>query len=57
MRYATIPDVAHRLGYMDTDGAVEAAVARMREVRNAVGDDVGIGLDFHGEANTSERNE
>ena len=34
--------------YMDTDGVVRAAVARMAAVRAAVGPDVGIGLDFHG---------
>jgi len=33
---------------MDTNGAVKAAVARMKAVREAVGPDVGIGLDFHG---------
>lgn len=37
-----------RMGYLDTEGAVEAAAARFKAVREAVGPDVGIGLDFHG---------
>lgn len=37
-----------RMGYIDTDGAVEAAAARLAAVREAVGPGVGIGLDFHG---------
>ena len=32
----------------DTEGAVRAAVERMRAVRQAVGDEVEVGLDFHG---------
>lgn len=39
-----------RMGYVDVDGAVEAAVARMRAVREAVGPNVGIGIGFHGRA-------
>ena len=37
-----------RMGYIDTDGAVAAAAARMKAVREAVGPDIGVGLDFHG---------
>ncbi len=37
-----------RMGYIDTHGAVDEAVARMAAVRDAVGPDIGIGLDFHG---------
>ena len=37
-----------RMGYVDIDGAVAASAARFRAVREAVGPDVGIGLDFHG---------
>lgn len=38
-----------RMGFIDGDGAaVTAAVARMKAVREAVGPDVGIALDFHG---------
>ena len=37
-----------RMGYIDTEGAVAAAAARFKAVREAVGPDVGVGLDFHG---------
>ena len=37
-----------RMEYVDTLGAVDKAVARMAAVREAVGSDIGIGLDFHG---------
>ena len=37
-----------RMSYLDCDGAVAAAAARMKAVREAVGPSVGIGLDFHG---------
>jgi galactonate dehydratase len=37
-----------RMGYVDTEQAVDAAAARFEAVRAAVGPDVGIGLDFHG---------
>lgn len=37
-----------RMGYIDTELAVEAAAERFAAVREAVGPDVGIGLDFHG---------
>eukprot|EP00041_Stephanoeca_diplocostata_P023376 m.572887 g.572887 ORF g.572887 m.572887 type:complete len:568 (-) comp22276_c0_seq2:2702-4405(-) len=37
-----------RMAYIDTDKAIEAAAARFRAVREAVGPDIGIGLDFHG---------
>jgi galactonate dehydratase len=33
---------------IDTPAAVEAAAARIREVRETVGPDIGIGVDFHG---------
>lgn len=41
-------NVGPRMSYVDTDGAVAECVARMAAVRNAVGPDIGIGLDFHG---------
>ena len=41
-----------RMGYVDTDGGVRAATARMKAVREAVGDSVEIGLDFHGRVKT-----
>lgn len=37
-----------RMGYIDTEEAVEAAARRFAAVREAVGPAVGIGLDFHG---------
>ena len=37
-----------RMGYIDSEGAVRAAVERVRAVREAVGTEVSIGLDFHG---------
>ena len=37
-----------RMEYVDTEGAVAAAAARFRAVREAVGPGVGVGLDFHG---------
>jgi galactonate dehydratase len=37
-----------RMGYIDTDQAVEQAAERFAAVREAVGPDIGIGLDFHG---------
>lgn len=37
-----------RMGYIDTEQAVKAATLRMKAVREAVGDSVGVGLDFHG---------
>ena len=37
-----------RMEYIDTEGAIQAAVDRMAAVRRAVGPDIGIGLDFHG---------
>lgn len=37
-----------RMGYVDESGGVAAAVRRMAAVREAVGDDVEVGLDFHG---------
>ncbi|KKF39743.1 galactonate dehydratase [Halorubrum saccharovorum] len=33
---------------IDDPAAIDAAATRLREVREAVGDDVGIGVDFHG---------
>ncbi|USZ69961.1 galactonate dehydratase (plasmid) [Halorussus salilacus] len=38
---------------IDTPAAVAAAADRLAEVREAVGDDVGIGVDFHGRASKS----
>lgn len=37
-----------RMGYIDTEQAVEAAAERFAAVRAAVGPEIGIGLDFHG---------
>ncbi|MCB0324406.1 MAG: galactonate dehydratase [Bdellovibrionales bacterium] len=37
-----------RMGYIDTDGAVKDAERRMAAVREAVGPEIGVGLDFHG---------
>eukprot|EP01059_Diplonema_ambulator_P026659 TRINITY_DN4404_c0_g1_i1.p1 TRINITY_DN4404_c0_g1~~TRINITY_DN4404_c0_g1_i1.p1 ORF type:complete len:390 (+),score=105.28 TRINITY_DN4404_c0_g1_i1:512-1681(+) len=37
-----------RMSYIDSHAAVQAAVRRMKAVREAVGPDIGIGLDFHG---------
>lgn len=37
-----------RMGYIDTDGAVRSAEARMAAVREAVGPEIGVALDFHG---------
>jgi galactonate dehydratase len=37
-----------RMGYIDTEQAVEAAAERFAAVRAAVGPEVGVGLDFHG---------
>lgn len=37
-----------RMGYIDTEQAVEAAAERFAAVRAAVGKEIGIGLDFHG---------
>ena len=37
-----------RMGYVDTEGAIEMAALRMAAVREAVGPDIGIALDFHG---------
>lgn len=37
-----------RMGYIDTDGVVVAAAERFAAVRDAVGDKIGVGLDFHG---------
>lgn len=37
-----------RMGYIDSEGSVRAAVERVRAVREAVGTEVSIGLDFHG---------
>eukprot|EP01083_Nonionella_stella_P059666 156115_1 len=37
-----------RMEYIDTDKAVDRAIERMKCVRNAIGKDIEIGLDFHG---------
>lgn len=39
------------LAAIDTYGGIRAAVARARAVRDAVGEEVDIGFDFHGRAN------
>ena len=38
----------NELQYVDSYREIDAAVARIAEVRSAVGPDVGIGVDFHG---------
>ena len=41
------------MSYIDTEDDVMQAAARMKAVREAVGDKVGIGLDFHGRLQTT----
>lgn len=41
-------NATEELDYLDTISKVEAAVNRIAAVREAVGKDVGIGIDFHG---------
>ncbi|USG65346.1 galactonate dehydratase [Brevibacillus ruminantium] len=41
-------NATEELDYFDTHSKVEAAVNRIAAVREAVGPDVGIGIDFHG---------
>jgi len=46
-------NVTSELRSIDTPAAVQEAVDRIAEVRDAVGDDVDIGVDFHGRASKS----
>jgi len=41
-------NATEELERVDSPAAVEAAVTRLREVREAVGDEVDVGVDFHG---------
>jgi len=41
-------NATEELERVDSPAAVDAAVDRLRQVREAVGDEVGIGVDFHG---------
>ncbi|PSQ07176.1 galactonate dehydratase [Halobacteriales archaeon QS_6_71_20] len=41
-------NATEELARVDSPAAVEAAVTRLREVREAVGDEVDVGVDFHG---------
>jgi galactonate dehydratase len=41
-------NATEELGYIDSHSKVEAAVNRIAAVREAVGPDIGIGMDFHG---------
>ncbi|KAH8044323.1 mandelate racemase/muconate lactonizing enzyme [Aureococcus anophagefferens] len=45
-----------RMEYVDTEGAVAAAAARFKAVREAVGPGVGVGLDFHGRVDATAVN-
>lgn len=46
-------NATEELHYIDSIGKVEAAVARIAAVREAVGKEVGIGIDFHGRVHKS----
>ena len=41
-------NATEELARVDSPAAVEAAVTRLREVREAVGDEIDVGVDFHG---------
>lgn len=46
-------NATEEMNYIDTTSRVEAAVNRIAAVREAVGKDVGIGIDFHGRVHKS----
>lgn len=46
-------NATEELHYIDSIGKVDAAIARIAAVREAVGKDVGIGIDFHGRVHKS----
>lgn len=46
-------NATEELHYIDSHGKVDAAIARIAAVREAVGADVGIGIDFHGRVHKS----
>ncbi|RKN80546.1 galactonate dehydratase [Paenibacillus ginsengarvi] len=46
-------NATEELHYIDSLGKVDAAIARIAAVREAVGRDVGIGIDFHGRVHKS----
>ncbi len=46
-------NASEEMGYVDSFGKVEAAVSRVAEVREVVGRDFGIGVDFHGRIHKS----
>lgn len=41
-------NATEELHYIDSNTKIDAAVGRLASVREAVGDDIGIGVDFHG---------
>lgn len=41
-------NATEELHYIDSNVKIDAAVERLASVREAVGDDIGIGIDFHG---------
>ncbi|WP_123039577.1 galactonate dehydratase [Cohnella candidum] len=46
-------NATEELHYIDSNGKLDAAIARIAAVRDAVGKDVGIGIDFHGRVHKS----
>lgn len=46
-------NATEEMHYIDSIGKVEAAIARIAAVREAVGKEVGIGIDFHGRVHKS----
>ncbi|MBD0382475.1 galactonate dehydratase [Paenibacillus sedimenti] len=46
-------NATEEMHYIDSIGKVDAAIARIAAVREAVGVDVGIGIDFHGRVHKS----
>ncbi|MEI7027008.1 galactonate dehydratase [Paenibacillus sp. y28] len=46
-------NATEELHYIDSFSKIEAAIARIAAVREAVGPDVGIGIDFHGRVHKS----
>lgn len=46
-------NATEELHYIDSLGKVDAAIARIAAVRDAVGNEIGIGIDFHGRVHKS----
>lgn len=46
-------NATEELHYIDSNGKLDAAIARIAAVRDAVGKDIGIGIDFHGRVHKS----